>query len=245
MNTLHKVSVVIVAYNEAARLKYMLPYIKQFFGEVIVGVQKSIDDTYEIASEFADVVIPNLPNIGYPEPHRNLCFDVAGNEWVLILDADELPSERFISECDELMKAGFDGYYLPRRNTVDGIEPLYGSFNVVEWKKYRFGKIDSFKLSVKIHDEILPKTIKNKKALDYICIYHDKSQEEQDFDINNYKEKAYQGLINQEWMRKYGHKLFNGELNATEKMFKRGQTWVEVGGKWDLLHRTQRKEKGN
>jgi glycosyltransferase involved in cell wall biosynthesis len=242
MNIHHKVSVIIVAYNEAKRLTTMLPYIKQFFSEVIVAVQKSTDDTYDIASEFADVVIPNLPNLGYPEPHRNLCFDIASNEWVLILDADELPSERFIYECGSLMEAGLDGYYLPRRNTVDGIEPLYGSFNVVEWKKYRFGKIDSFKLSVKIHDEILPKTTRNKKELDYICIYHDKSQEEQDFDINNYKEKASQGLINKEWMLKYGHKLFNGELNATEKMFKRGQTWVQVDGEWKLLYRTQQKK---
>ena len=85
-----KISVVINTYNAERLLEKVLESVKGF-DEIVVCDMESTDNTVEIAKRHgAKVVTFPKGNYNIVEPARQFAIESASNEWVLVVDADEL-----------------------------------------------------------------------------------------------------------------------------------------------------------
>jgi len=114
-----KLSIAILACNEAANLRRTLPSVA-WADELILVDSGSTDDTIEIAKSFGAKVFPE-PWKGYG-PQMNSAIDKCTSEWVFSLDADEELTPELQAEIQSLLsgKPEFDAYWVPRRNQIFG-----------------------------------------------------------------------------------------------------------------------------
>ena len=85
------ISVVINTYNAEKYLEKVLRKV-QDFDEILICDMYSDDETVRIAEEYNCRIIFH-EKIGFVEPARNKAIQAAQNEWVLLLDADEMITE--------------------------------------------------------------------------------------------------------------------------------------------------------
>lgn len=113
------ISVVINTYNASEHLAEVLESVRGF-DEIVVCDMESTDDTREIAARYGcKVVIFPKGNYNIAEPARNFAISSAENEWVLVVDADELiPDALREYAYDFLEKHGdeYVGLKIPRKN---------------------------------------------------------------------------------------------------------------------------------
>ena len=110
------VSVIIPVKNEAENLKRCLPALA-WADEVFVVDSQSTDATAEVAAEFGAEVVQFHFNGTYPKK-KNWALDHLPfrNEWVLIVDADEVVVPELASEiADRIARDEADGFYLNSR----------------------------------------------------------------------------------------------------------------------------------
>ncbi len=108
-----KISVIVVAYNEAHNIRRCLESVKDIADEMIVVDSGSQDDTVAICKEIGAKVI-DQPFLGYIE-QKNFAIAQAGNEWLLSLDADEeLSPELKTSILAAMQHPEADGYSMNR-----------------------------------------------------------------------------------------------------------------------------------
>lgn len=117
-----KISVVINTYNAERHLRKVLESVKDF-DETVVCDMESTDDTVSIAMAHGCKVVTFVKgNISICEPARNFAIQSASNDWVLVVDADELVTR----ELREYLYARIseeecpDALYIPRRNMFLG-----------------------------------------------------------------------------------------------------------------------------
>lgn len=85
-----KISVVINTYNASGVIRPTLESVGDF-DEVVVCDMESTDDTVAIAHEYGcRVVTFEKKNYNICEPARDFAIHSAQNEWVLVVDADEV-----------------------------------------------------------------------------------------------------------------------------------------------------------
>jgi hypothetical protein len=131
-----RLTVSIITRDSESRLAGVIAEASCYADEVIVGVDAaSTDRTFEVASEWADVVYRfRLPMEGQLAPARLLALEYATGDWILSLDDDESMEETFDTIVPELMAAGlaagdailpelrvrseFTHYYFPRKCIV-------------------------------------------------------------------------------------------------------------------------------
>ena len=85
-----KISVVINTFNAEKHLQKVLDSVSGF-DEILICDMESTDSTLDIAKRYnCKIVI--FPNKGYlsAEPARTFAIQSAANNWVLVVDADEL-----------------------------------------------------------------------------------------------------------------------------------------------------------
>jgi len=109
-------SVVIVAKNEASRIKGCLDSVKGWADEIILVDDESTDNTREIASTYTDNVFVRRMEI--EGRHRNWAYAKASQAWVLSLDADERLTPELRQEITETLSKNPDSAALtiPRKN---------------------------------------------------------------------------------------------------------------------------------
>lgn len=117
----------LVAWNEAERLPALLEHVRPHFARVVVGVQKSDDDTLEIARTWADVVVEDLHHGFGDATFGPKVLPEVRTPWTLKLDADEWPSDDLLSSLSNATwyadhAARTAGVWIPFRSSVDGIE---------------------------------------------------------------------------------------------------------------------------
>lgn len=85
-----RISAVINTYNASEHLAKVLDHLKGF-DEIVVCDMESTDDTIAIAHQYGckTVTFPK-GDIKICEPARNTAIQAASNDWVLVVDADEL-----------------------------------------------------------------------------------------------------------------------------------------------------------
>ncbi|MDR3710324.1 MAG: glycosyltransferase family 2 protein [Capsulimonadaceae bacterium] len=109
----YTVSVVILTFNEAHRIRPCLESVK-WADEVIVVDSYSTDDTAAIAREYtsnvylSDLLGPSNPG-GYSD-QRNFGLSKATGDWVFFLDADERVTPELAREIDQRIRKTDEGH---------------------------------------------------------------------------------------------------------------------------------------
>lgn len=114
------ISVVINTLNEAANLGYALRSVEGWVDEIVVCDMHSDDRTREIAREHGARVILH-ERMGFADPARAFAIGAARNDWVLVLDADELIPKPLSVTIKQLVASGSaDVFRIPRLNYLLG-----------------------------------------------------------------------------------------------------------------------------
>lgn len=110
-------SVIILTYNEELNLRHCLESIADWADEIIVVDSLSTDKTREIAKKFGAHVFEHAFEGYAAQRNWALAHTHIKNEWVLVLDADERPTEELKNEIREVLKdpGGAHGFYLKRK----------------------------------------------------------------------------------------------------------------------------------
>jgi len=114
------ISVVINTYNAEEHLDYVLRHLKGF-DEIVVCDMESTDNTVDIAtSHGCKVVTFPKGEITICEPARNFAIQSASNEWVLVVDADEIVTDELREYLYESIEAPDcpDALCIMRRNMM-------------------------------------------------------------------------------------------------------------------------------
>jgi len=106
------VSVIIMTKNEAANLPLALPPRIKHFDDIIVVDSDSTDGTIQIAKSVGARVENFKWNGQYPKK-KQWCLDhiKTKHDWILMIDADEIVTDKFIHELYHL-DFSHDGYFI-------------------------------------------------------------------------------------------------------------------------------------
>jgi glycosyltransferase involved in cell wall biosynthesis len=132
------VSVLIPTRNEEANLPRCLDAVAGWADEVLVVDSQSTDDTIKIAEGYGAEVIQFEYDGGWPKK-RQWALDTYDfdNEWILLLDADEILLPPIKSEIAEAIQTdAYDGYWLRFQLHFLGRPLRHGGFDL--WKLYLF-----------------------------------------------------------------------------------------------------------
>jgi glycosyltransferase involved in cell wall biosynthesis len=92
-----------VTYNEAHRIRQTLERVLPLVDEAVVIDQSSTDGTPDICRDMG-VAVHRDRHHGYCEPSRQLAMDRTTSAWILVMDADESPTDEFAAELRTLDK---------------------------------------------------------------------------------------------------------------------------------------------
>jgi glycosyltransferase involved in cell wall biosynthesis len=118
-----RVSVLVVAKNEAHNLADCLQAANWAFERVVVVDPASRDATLEIAQQTADVVA--VRRFDDFASQRNFALELARGDWVLSVDADERMTPDLVDEIRRLIAdpaSPYRGFRVPIRSVVLGRE---------------------------------------------------------------------------------------------------------------------------
>jgi len=136
-----KLSVVIITKNEEDNIEQCLESVK-WADEVIVVDSFSTDKTVEIAKRYTKKIFLN-DNSNCINLNKNLGIEKATNEWILVLDADEVVPPGLEAEIKEILRRDdkrFDGYSVIRECNFLGKWMRHGGWYEYEPKMVRKGK---------------------------------------------------------------------------------------------------------
>ena len=100
---MHPISVCIIAKNEEARIEKCLASIKPYGFEIVVVDTGSTDRTKEIASKYADKVLDFAWCDDFSAA-RNFSLRNASNNWIFMIDCDEVIKEINVEELNYFRK---------------------------------------------------------------------------------------------------------------------------------------------
>ncbi len=122
MNINAKISVVLNTYNAECYLPQVLEALSGF-DEIVVCDMESTDSTVEISEKYGCRVV-TFPkgNISICEPARNFAIQSAQNDWVLVIDADEIVTQELREYLYDRVNRGDcpEALRIPRRNKFLG-----------------------------------------------------------------------------------------------------------------------------
>lgn len=136
------ISVLIPTRNEEENLPRCLNVLKSWADEIIVVDSQSTDNTVEIAKSYGAKVLQFYYKSGWPKK-RQWALDTYdfNNEWILLLDADEILLDPIKKEIAEAIKSNtFNGYWLKFQLHFLGRQLKHGGFDL--WKLFLFRKQD-------------------------------------------------------------------------------------------------------
>lgn len=114
-----RLSVAIIAFNEAANLPHCLRSVS-WADEIVVVDGGSTDRTVQLATEHGAriVLAPDWQGFGV---QKNRAIDACTGDWILALDADERVDEALRRDIEvAITGSAFDVYAMPRRSTYCG-----------------------------------------------------------------------------------------------------------------------------
>ncbi|MCG8634747.1 MAG: glycosyltransferase family 2 protein [Desulfobacterales bacterium] len=116
---MEKISVYIIAYNEADKIKDALESVA-WADEVVVADSFSEDDTAKIAEKCGARVV-QIPFNGFGQL-RNDAISSCSHDWIFSLDSDERCTPAARAEILKIINSedSLDAYYVPRRNYFMG-----------------------------------------------------------------------------------------------------------------------------
>lgn len=114
------ITVVINTFNEEKNIARVLESVK-WADEILICDMYSEDKTVEIAKKMGAKIVFHKRE-GFVEPARNFAISEASNEWVLVLDADEVIPASLSKKLKEIVKKSIvsDFVEIPTKNIIFG-----------------------------------------------------------------------------------------------------------------------------
>jgi glycosyltransferase involved in cell wall biosynthesis len=120
-----KISIITITLNNERTLKQVLEPIKKWADEIVIVDSGSSDKTIEIAKEFGcNFIHRDFDGFGTQK-----CFAVnyAKNDWVFVVDADEVVTEELKKEISETLEnTDYQGFMIPNTLIFLGKEMRFG-----------------------------------------------------------------------------------------------------------------------
>lgn len=150
------ISAAVITYNEEDNIKRYLDSVNDIADEIIVVDSYSKDKTKELCSGYPKVKFFEKKFNGYGE-QKNYTLDLCSQEWILFLDADEIPDEELKDSIRKIVNSGnsrFDVYDIKFNNYVGKRLIKHGGWGKVY--RERFFKKNSAKYSSdKVHEYLI------------------------------------------------------------------------------------------
>ena len=106
------ISAVVITHNEETNIERCLASLS-FADEIVVVDSFSTDRTVELARRFTDKV-SRREFAGYAD-QKNAAMELASNDWVLVVDADEVVSDHLAAEIRKAVESEeYAAYRMPR-----------------------------------------------------------------------------------------------------------------------------------
>jgi glycosyltransferase involved in cell wall biosynthesis len=151
-----KISVVINTLNEERNLPYALRSIHSWADEIVVVDMHSEDRTVEIAKQYGAKVYFH-ERIAAFDGARQFAIEQASNEWILVLDADELvPEPLSRTLIDIVASEQFDVVIIPWLNFLLGAPLMHTGWGPDQDKHSRLFKRNKLTTSAMIHEFMKP-----------------------------------------------------------------------------------------
>ncbi len=151
------ISAIVQTYNEEKNIEKCLEALR-WADEIILVDMESTDKTLELARQYTDKVFV-IKNAGYVEAGRQFALDQTTKDWILVVDADELITEKLKQEIAHKV--------LARGNQNEA----YGAYSV--WRPdFMFGRWIDYGNSTA---QIFPRLLRREKA-HWSSNIHDKAQ---------------------------------------------------------------------
>jgi glycosyltransferase involved in cell wall biosynthesis len=146
-----KTSIIINTFNEEKNIEHCLESVK-WADEIIIVDMYSEDNTVDIAKKYTDKIF-FFERMGYADPARQFALEKASNEWILVLDADELVPLKLMNKLHEIIeKDSGDVIYIPRNNYFAGKQIHNMGWGALDDLQPRFFKRKYLNFGEKIHD---------------------------------------------------------------------------------------------
>ena len=120
-----KTALVMVVCNEEPRLRALLPYVRPWFEQIVIGVQDSTDNTYAVAESLTPYVVTDrrqgFGDATYPKVQARVT-----TEWSFRLDGDEMPTRALLESLSSAARYcednALDGLWIPFRSWIEDLE---------------------------------------------------------------------------------------------------------------------------
>jgi len=145
-----KISVLINTLNEERNIRNCLECVK-WADEIIIVDSFSDDETTTIAREYTDKIF-TYPRTGYADPARQFALEQASNEWILVVDADELVPKQLRDRLRELSTSEYEAVLIPRKNYIFGHLMQGAAWGSLQDHQIRFFKRYALHYSDQIHN---------------------------------------------------------------------------------------------
>lgn len=151
----NSLSVIITTLNEAENIARCLESVVAIADDILIVDSFSTDDTLAIAANYPTRVLQR--QYRGPADQKNWAIPQAKNEWILLLDADEVASSDLCREISGLLTApesiAADAYWIGRDNHFLGQQIRYSGWQGD--KVIRFFHRDRARYDdVQVHEEI-------------------------------------------------------------------------------------------
>lgn len=138
MKRRHSLSAIIIAFNEADRIRACLESVKDLADEIVVFDSGSTDETVSICREYTDrVFVTDWPGDGV---QKQRALEEATCEWVFRIDADERISPELRDEVAAILDQDtIDevAFRVPWATYFFGRYVVHGEGGICNWNLYR------------------------------------------------------------------------------------------------------------
>lgn len=149
----HGISAVVITRDEERNLPYALRSLVPWVSDLVVVDMHSRDRTREIAEEFGARVFLHEPT-GFVEPAREFAIEQCREDWILILDADELVPEPLSRSLQEIARAGSaEAVRVPRLNYLLGDTLAHTGWGPQQDAQLRFFRRGHVLFGARIHEQ--------------------------------------------------------------------------------------------
>ena len=198
-----KISYGITVHNEADELNKLLPILihqSDEEDEIVICDDYSDDETQFVLESWSQQyghsktikVYQRKWNGDFAE-HKNSVIENCSGDYIFHFDADEYPHETLLSQIKQIIEMNdVDLIWIPRVNTVDGIDPGYhlkqwgwvmnekGWVNYPDYQSRVFRRSKDIRWVNKVHERIVgTKTYAHLPPHEELSLYHPKTLDKQ------------------------------------------------------------------
>lgn len=193
---LRPLSIVVMTYNEEGNIERCLKSVEGIGDEILILDSYSTDKTVELALKMG-ARVEQFPFDTYADQRRRM-IQMAHNDWILTLDADEYLSEELRSSIIASgQKESFDAYTSYRRSRIGNTWLKHGSWYPDE----KIRMFDRRKVSVigfDIHETLMPVAKSKIGHLQGDLMHHaDEDLATRFQKVHHYSTRAAEGLFKQ------------------------------------------------